>query len=153
MARGTRERVFLDSNVLVYAHSASDAWRRVRARALADHPGAVVSAQVLGELANVLLRKFALADAETRSRVAEVAARCEVVPVTAALVLEAFRVRERYRLSFFDSQIVAAALAAGAQTLYSEDLHDGLLVDGRLRVVSPFRQVAEQPRARYRVGR
>jgi len=144
------ERVFLDSNVLVYAHSASDPVRRERARTVADLPGAVVSAQVLSELANVLLRKFALPDAEVREKVTEVAARCEVVPVTAAIVLDAFRVRERYRLGFFDSQIVAAALAAGAETLYSEDLHDGLVIDGRLRVVSPFPHRAEQARGRYR---
>lgn len=151
MARGSPpERVFLDSNVLVYAHSISDPARRERARALADLPGAVVSAQVLSELANVLLRKFALPDADVRERVAELAARCDVAPVTAAVVLDAFRIRERYRLGFFDSQIVAAALAAGAETLYSEDLHDGLLVDGRLRVVSPFRQRAAQARGRYR---
>jgi predicted nucleic acid-binding protein len=144
------ERVFLDSNVLVYAHSASDPVRRELARTAADLPGAVVSAQVLGELANVMLRKFALPDAQVREKVAEIAARCEVVPVTAAIVLDAFRIRERYRLGFFDSQIVAAALAAGAAMLYSEDLHDGLVVDGRLRVVSPFRHRAEQARGRYR---
>lgn len=154
MARGSATgRVFLDLNVLVYAYSASDPVRRERARALADLPGAVVSTQVLSELANVLLRKFALADAEVRERVSELAARCDVVTVTTAVVLDAFRVRERYRLGFFDSQILAAALAAGAETLYSEDLHDGLLVDGRLRVVSPFRQRAEQVRARYRIRR
>ena len=154
MARGSPpERVFLDSNVLVYAHSASDAVRRERARAIADLPGAVVSAQVLGELANVLLRKFALPDADVRERVAELAARCDVVPVTAAVVLDAFRIRERYRLGFFDSQIIAAASAAGAEKLYSEDLHDGLVVDGRLRIVSPFRPRVEQPRGRYRAVR
>jgi predicted nucleic acid-binding protein len=144
------ERVFLDSNVLVYAHSASDPVRRERARAVADLPGAVVSAQVLSELGNVLLRKFALPGAEVREKITEIAARCEVVPVTAAVVLDAFRIRERYRLGFFDSQIVAAALAAGAETLYTEDLHDGLMVDGRLHVVSPFRHRAEQARGRYR---
>lgn len=154
MARGSPpERVFLDSNVLVYAYSVSDPVRRERARAIADLPGAMISAQVLSELANVLLRKFSLPDADVRERVVELAARCDVVPVTAAVVLDAFRIRERYRLAFFDSQIVAAALAAGAETLYSEDLHDGLVVDGRLRVVSPFRQRAEQARGRYRTTR
>lgn len=146
-------RVFLDSNVLVYAYSASDPPRRERARALVEMSGATVSAQVLSELANVLLRKFGLERVQVRLRVAEIAERCEVLPVTASIVLEALRIGERYRLSFFDGQIVAAALAAGAETLYSEDLHDGLLIDGRLRVVSPFRPRAEQTRARYRARR
>jgi len=139
--------------VLVYAHSATDRARRERARALADLPGAIVSTQVLGEFANVLLRKFSLDDVEVRARVTELARRCDVVPVTAAIVLDAFRVRERYRLGFFDSQVVAAALAARASTLYSEDLHHGLLIDEVLRVVNPFRNGVEQPAARYRVRR
>lgn len=146
-------RVFLDSNILVYAHSATDPVRRERARALADLPGAVVSTQVLGELANVLLRKFLLQGADVSSRVVEVARRCEVVPVTAGIVLDAFRVLERYRLGFFDAQVVAAALAARAETLYSEDLHHGLLIDGALRVIDPFRTGAEQAAGRYRVRR
>lgn len=144
-------RVFLDSNVLVYAHSATDPARRERARALADLPGAVVSSQVLGELANVLLRKFLLPDLEVRTRIVELAKRCDVIPVTAAIVLDAFRVKERHRLGYFDSQIVAAALAARASTLYSEDLHHGLLVDGGLRIQDPFRSVIEQAAGRYRV--
>ena len=146
-------RVFLDSNVLVYAYSSTETERRERARALADLPGAVVSSQVLSELANVLLRKFALGDAEARSRIAEVASRCEVVVVTAPIVLDAFRIRQRYLLGFFDAQIVATALAAHASTLYSEDLHHGLLVDGALRVVSAFRTGVEQLAGRYRARR
>ena len=144
-------RVFLDSNVLVYAHSATDHARRERARALADLPGAVVSTQALGEISNVLLRKFLMDGVEVHARVAELARRCDVIPVTTAIVLDAFHVRERYRLGLFDSQIVAAALAARAGTLYSGDLHHGLLIDDALRVVNPFRNRVEQPAARDRV--
>jgi predicted nucleic acid-binding protein len=146
-------RVFLDSSVLVYAHSATEPARRERARALADLPGAVVSSQVLGEIASVLFRKFSLGDPDVRDRIIELARRCEVIPVTASIVLDAFRVKERYRLSYFDSQIVAAALVARASTLYSEDLHHGLLVDEVLRIVNPFRGGVEQPASRYRVRR
>jgi predicted nucleic acid-binding protein len=73
--------------------------------------------------------------------------------VTTAIVLDAFRVRERYRLGFFDSQIVAAAIAARASVLYSEDLHHGLLVDGSLRLADPFRGGIEQRLGPYRVRR
>ena len=144
-------RVFLDSNVLVYAYSVTDSPRRERARGLADLPGAVISTQVLSEFANVLVRRFAMADNEARNRVAEVATRCHVIAVTPAIVLDAFRIRARYRLGFYDSQIVAAALAATASVLYSEDMHDGLLVDGLLRIVSPFHPRAEQRHKAYRV--
>jgi predicted nucleic acid-binding protein len=53
--------------------------------------------------------------------------------------LPAGRLARRYTLSHWDALIVAAALTARCDLLYSEDLQDGLVVDGRLTVVNPFR--------------
>ena len=47
-------------------------------------------------------------------------------------------ISEQYKFSVYDGMIVAAALTAGCDVLYSEDMHDGLVVDGRLSVVNPF---------------
>ena len=47
--------------------------------------------------------------------------------------------RSRYRLSFWDSLIIASGLIGGSSIVYSEDMDDGLLVDNRLRIVNPFR--------------
>ena len=84
-------------------------------------------------------------------RIAELAARCDVIAVTHSIILDALRICERFRFGFFDSQIVASALAAGARTLYSEDLHHGQTIDGVLRIVSPFAPEAKQRRAGHRV--
>lgn len=146
-------RIFLDSNVLLYAYSETDPEKRARARMLADDPGAIISTQVLSEFANVVLRKFGMPVSEARRRTAELAARCEVFTVTPATVIEAFLIRERFGFGFFDSQIVASALASGATTLYSEDLHHSQTIDGILRIVSPFVPAARQPRGVYRAGR
>jgi predicted nucleic acid-binding protein len=45
---------------------------------------------------------------------------------------------ERYGLSIYDAMIVASALVAGCTTLWSEDMQDGLVVEGQLRIVNPF---------------
>jgi predicted nucleic acid-binding protein len=47
-------------------------------------------------------------------------------------------VAEQYRLNVYDAMIVAAALITGCETLYSEDMHDGLLIDHQLRICNPF---------------
>lgn len=47
-------------------------------------------------------------------------------------------VAKRYRLQLFDSMIVAAALLAGSETLYSEDMHNGLVIEDRLTILNPF---------------
>lgn len=46
---------------------------------------------------------------------------------------------QRYALSWFDSLIVAAAIETGCETLLTEDMQDGLVVDGTLTIVNPFR--------------
>jgi predicted nucleic acid-binding protein len=47
-------------------------------------------------------------------------------------------IAERYKLSVYDAMIVAAALLGGCDTLYSEDMQDGLLIDNQLRICNPF---------------
>jgi len=48
------------------------------------------------------------------------------------------RLAERYTLSIYDGMIAAAAVVAGCDILYSEDMHHGLVIDGRVRIVNPF---------------
>jgi predicted nucleic acid-binding protein len=152
--RGKPDRAFfLDTNVLVYSFSAQDAAKRETARALAEADHAWVSTQVLSELANVLTRRFGVPAPEARERVASIAAGCEVIVVSPSIVLDAFRVMERWGYGFFDSQIIAAALASGASVLYSEDLHDGQTLDSGLTIRSPFRLRAEQRAKAYRTGK
>jgi predicted nucleic acid-binding protein len=143
---------FLDTNVLVYSFSSQEATKRDSARALAESDGAWVSTQVLSELGNVLTRRFRVPAAEARERIASITAGCEVMVVSPSIVLDAFRVMERWGYGFFDSQIIATALACGASILYSEDLHDGQIVDGRLSIRSPFGLRTEQRAKAYRAS-
>ena len=144
---------FLDTNILVYSFGENEPRKRSIARALVESGDAAISTQVLSELANVLTRRLGFTPVETRSRIIGIAGRCEVSAVTAAVIGDALRIVERYRFAFFDSQIVAAALAAGARTLYSEDLQHGQEIDGALTIRSPFRNAVEQAAGRYGVRR
>lgn len=52
---------------------------------------------------------------------------------------DALRLVDRYHFSTFDAMIVATALRAECQILYSEDMQDGMIVDRRLEIIDPFR--------------
>ncbi len=54
---------------------------------------------------------------------------------------EALRLAERYGYAIFDALMIAAALRAGSDTLWSDDMQDGMVIDGRLRIANPFRGV------------
>ena len=127
----------LDTNVVVYAFEHGS--RRGRALELLDAE-AIISVQVLNEYANAIRRKYAREWKDIADDLEAI--RCAVArvdPVTDDANREALRLVERYRLAWFDAVLLAVALAGGARTIYSEDMQHGLLIDGTLRIVDPFR--------------
>ena len=140
-------RAFLDTNVLVYALHSDHAPKRAQARALIADLGAagglVLSTQVLMETYNVLTRKKAAApgDALTALRLL---ARHEVVAPGADTALQAMALAAAQTLSTWDALIVQAAIEAGCDTLFSEDMQAGRRF-GALEIVNPFDLAAHEP--------
>ncbi len=138
----TAGRTFVDTNVLLYAHDASETDKQPIARALleelwADRAG-VVSTQVLQEFYVVATRKFKppMSRSEARELVA-LYATWPVVQVDVGLIIDATTLEERAQLSFWDALIVEAARRAGATRLVSEDLQDGRRIAG-VAIEDPF---------------
>ena len=133
--------VFLDTNVLNYALLSQDAQKRkmalsILAKAFTGNDFAI-SAQVLSECANVLVKKGGL-DARTVSDCIDYFKQIEtIVPVTEQLIRRAIEIKGLYGLQFFDSQIIAAAEKAECKEIWSEDFGAGQLYCGIL-CVNPF---------------
>jgi predicted nucleic acid-binding protein len=127
---------FFDTNVLVYLAS-SDSKRAERAEELISSGGSI-SVQVLNELANVCRRKMHLSWNDTRAFISTLRELLAVSSVTVETHDDALAVTQRYRLSIYDALIVAAALHAGCDTLWSEDMQDGMRIEKKLRIVNPF---------------
>jgi predicted nucleic acid-binding protein len=131
------DRVFLDTNTLVYFADA-DAGKAMVAESLLL-AGGIISVQVLNELTLACLCKLRMDWAEVDEVLGVVRTACRIEPVTEATFDLGRRLAERYQFRVYDAMIVAAALLADVDTLYSEDMHDGLLVENRLRICNPFR--------------
>lgn len=130
-------RAFLDTNVLLYALS-EDARKADRAEDLLK-AGGVVSVQVLNEFASVARRELGMEWAEIKDALGVVRELCTVTPLTLDIHDHALTLAERHGFSIYDALILSAALAAGAETLYTEDLQDCQRLGDRLTVVDPFR--------------
>jgi predicted nucleic acid-binding protein len=128
---------FLDTSALLYLVS-GDAHKASRIEQLLRR-APVVSVQILNEFAAVALRKFSMSMDETSASLDLVTTTCRVNPVTLEDHELARLIATRYRFSFHDSVMVAAALRADCKTLYAEDLQHGQLIHRTLRVVNPFR--------------
>lgn len=129
---------FLDTNVLLYLLS-GDAVKAGRAEQLVSAGGSI-SVQVLNEFAATAIRKARMSWGEVAEALDAVRASCEVEALTVETHDRGRALAERYGFSVYDAMIVASAVLAGATTLYSEDLQDGLRVDGRLTIRNPFKQ-------------
>jgi predicted nucleic acid-binding protein len=129
---------FFDSNVLLYVASGDQA-KAERAEALVGD-GGTISVQVLNEIANVARRKMQLSWTETHALLDTMRGLLRVRSMTIEVHEAGLALAERYRLSIHDAMIVAAAMDAGCDTLWSQNMQHGLLLDGRLRVVNPFRE-------------
>lgn len=126
---------FFDSNVLVYLTDSESGKAGTTEDLLAR--GGTVSVQVLNEFASVALRKVRLTWAETHELLDTFRATLNVVPLTLDVHDRGLAAAERYQLNVYDGMIVAAAQLAGCTTLYSEDMQDGLVIDG-LTVRDPY---------------
>ena len=131
------DRVFFDSNVLIYAMVSGDT-RRERAQQLVEQ-GGTISVQVLNEFVSVARRKMRMPwedviDALDAIRVLFPSP----VPITLDTHEAALKIAQQYGFGIYDAQIAAAALEAKCSTLYSEDLHDGQIIDKQLTIRNPF---------------
>ena len=135
-------KVFLDTNIIVYAHDTASPDRRAKSQAILfeslRNGTGVISSQVLSEFFVTITQKV-------KQPMSSAAAKKEIVllstlatvDIDATLVVEAVNIKERWQLSYWDSLILAAAERAGCGTVYSEDMSDGQHY-GSLVVCNPF---------------
>lgn len=131
-------RCFLDSNIITYAHTDLDLQKQQVAQQIISNQESIISTQVLQETANTLFRKFEFSWSEIQTVVDEIVNNNLLHTNTVSTIADAYRIATRYGFSFYDSLIIAAALEANAERLYSEDLQDGQLIDGALTIKNSF---------------
>ena len=136
---------FIDTNVFIYHLDASDPRKQAIAERIIRQAltggNACISYQVIQECLNTALRKaqVALDIAQGRAYLETVLAPLLRVSASVALYRRALEVQARWGFGFYDSLIVAAALAAGCTRLLSEDLRHGQMIE-TLTIHDPFRE-------------
>jgi predicted nucleic acid-binding protein len=133
-------RAFLDTNIALYADDADAGAKRERAqeiiRTALTRGNAVISTQVLQEYFVVATRKLHV-PLEIAQRKVELLATLDTVTVDLDAIVEAIKLCRLYSLSFWDALILCAARIAGCDSLLTEDMQDGQLIEG-VRISNPF---------------
>lgn len=133
---------FLDTNILIYSISqdSAESAKRERAIELLDDDSGSLSVQVLQEFyvqATRASRAHPVSH-EIAVELIEMWSRFRIQDMTYSVFQSALRIRQKYRFSYWDSAVIAAAVALGCDRLYSEDLAHGQVVEG-VTIVNPFR--------------
>ena len=132
---------FLDTNVFVYLFDETDDSKRETAEhlvqtALHDESGCI-SYQVVQETMNVIIGKLKAPPEKARQILDRILTPLWRVNPSRMLYHRGLDLQARYRLSFYDSLIVAATLEADCKTLYSEDLQHAQEIEG-VTITNPF---------------
>jgi len=137
-----KDKVFLDTNIIVYAHDRSSGEKNVIAKEIIDYlwesKKGVISVQVLQEFYVCVTRKIVKPILIKNARmILEYLSNWEVVVNDKYITLKAIDLQEKYRFSFWDSLIIQAAVQSQAKTIFSEDLPDGQVIMGTT-ILNPF---------------
>ena len=139
MAETNSVHCFFDSNAWLYSFiETQDQRKSAVARKLIQDNVIVVSTQVINEVCLNLIKKANFDEASIGRLIVSFYLEHYVIEISKEVLLKASELRFRHRFSFWDSMIVSSALSAAATILYSEDMHDGLIVDNRLTILNPF---------------
>ena len=132
---------FFDTNILLYAKIDDESEKHHIAKDLiilkTGNSEPNISVQVLNEFTvNAIKKGKSLSEVETVIK--QLVKSFYVLQLSTEITMDAFRISKRYQFSFWDSLIVASALATHCSVLYTEDLQDGQIIDGVLKISNPF---------------
>jgi predicted nucleic acid-binding protein len=130
---------FIDTNIWLYAFlDTGEAEKSVRAKEILKQTEPILSVQVINEICVNLIKKAGFTEAQISQLVEALYEKYPIIEMDESILLDASQLRQEYALSFWDSMVVACALTAEADILYSEDMQDGLIIRETLEIKNPL---------------
>ena len=131
-----KDKVFIDTNILLYLLSNDKAKKIVSKEILKSNHN--ISTQVLNEFSNISLKKFNLSGFDTIEAIKKISEKTTVFIFNEETIIDAINLKEKYKLQYYDSLILATALENGCTVLYSEDMQHDQIIENQLKIINPF---------------
>ncbi len=129
---------FIDTNIWVYAHFQDENQKSAIALELLETlPSLTSSTQVLNEYYSVMLKKK-IADNLIQDNIEIIISICEIKIIAISTIRLAHQLKLKYGFSYWDSLILASALEADCDSIYSEDMQHQQIIEGKLQIINPF---------------
>ncbi|MEO6850923.1 MAG: PIN domain-containing protein [Mucilaginibacter sp.] len=132
------DKIFLDTNIFIYAHTDLDLSKQNKAQLIIRERNIIISTQVLQETANILNKKLKQSWPDIGKVLSELSSNASVYINNETTIIKACLIADRYKFSFYDCLIISAAIESDATILYSEDMQHNQLIENQLRIINPF---------------
>ena len=134
----TDPKCFFDTNLLVYLYSNDPKSAIVETLVRSHFDRIWLSIQVLNELYSVLTRKGLKTKEEAQVIINDLMENCRIYCLDKQCIKRGIEINIQHKFSYWDSLILASALEAGCNLLYSEDLHHNQHIENSLTILNPF---------------
>lgn len=130
--------VFVDTNILLYAYSDTEIERKETALSLLEGKKVCFSTQVINEFIWIMNKKFNV-DMNSLKLISEgIFEMYKVVLIDKTSITTATDISSKHKFSYWDSLMIASAIASNCNILYTEDLQHGQVIENSLTVINPF---------------
>jgi len=132
------DKVFIDTNILIYAYSITELDKRNITFTILESYSIVISVQVINEFIWIMNRKFNINYDKLEVLVDRFWEKFEVSLINKFSIEKALKIAQDYKYSYWDSLIIASALENECSILFTEDMQNGQVIEGRLRIKNPY---------------
>ena len=136
------DKVFIDTNILIYAYSSDEKEKRDVVRDIIENSriNVVISTQVVNEFINVMRKKMTVSRMDLQIAVDELSQFGFVSLIDMGTISRALSISKLFKYAYFDSLIIASALENSCKILYSEDMQHGQVLEKKLTILNPFKK-------------
>ncbi len=137
-----KDKYFIDSNIIVYAHDHSEKKKyniskKLILNGIMDE-NIVISTQVLSEFFVTVTKKIKKKlPVKTARKEINLLKSLQIIEIDIDLILLAIDISQKYKLSYWDSLIISAAKRSGATVIYTEDMNPGQIIES-IKIINPF---------------
>ena len=134
-----KDKNFIDSNILIYAHTIQDERKKEIAQELLSSDQIIIAnTQVINESINVFIKRFKIPLNDIQIIVEQTFLFLPVKTINYTTIQLGLKICSKYQFSYYDSLIIASALQNECSILYSEDLHYNQKIENTLTIINPF---------------
>jgi predicted nucleic acid-binding protein len=134
-----QDKIFLDTNIIIYCYSNSEIEKQIICRELFEKYNELnISKQVINEITNILFKKFKLSSSDIKNTIEQISNIVFTCDFDFNTQKKAIELKDRYNLQYYDALILATALENSCNIIFSEDMQHNQVIENKLTIINPF---------------